>query len=794
VKFTHSWLSDFVQTTLTPTEIAAELTMLGFEVESQHSTTPPINGVVVAKVLACEAHPKSDHLKICKVDAGGEPLTVICGAPNVAVNQLVAFAGPGTVLPNGLRIEKKTILGVESSGMICSEAELGLSDDADGILVLDTKAKIGNPLSDFLKPDTVFEINVTPNRPDCLGIIGVAREIAALTQKPLLIPKPKFLESTKRIDTSVKVLIKDVNACPRYAARLIENVRIGPSPKWLAERLRAVGIRPILNIVDVTNYVLMETGQPLHAFDFANIQGSQIIVRKARPGEIFQTLDEKTHTLQESDLLICDGERSVGLAGVMGGLNSEVTSNTKDVLLECAYFEPLGIRKTAKRLSINSEASRRFERGVDPNGIPYALGRATELILATAGGTTAARSSLDVYPKKIKPKAVVYRPERANQVIGKKIREQEMALIFKRLQLTILKQKTGWRINVPTFRPDLTREIDLIEEVARVYGYDRIEPSLRTNFSLQTHHNVSERAAERIRNLLTGLGFFEAVTVSLLAPREAKVFLPEQAKPLEVLNPLSEELSTMRPSLLATLLSSTAYNLNRKIADFWLFEIGSVFWRDQSGSVVEKRRIGAVITGAVIPQSWRDQPRPFSSADVKGVLEVFAERMRLPAPIFEPVKNSSHLVEGWEISFGGERLGSAGLVNEHCRALYGIDAGVYSFELDLDFLLKQIDWSRHVKPIPRYPAVERDISFVVDESVPAGKIDELIKTAGGDFLEKQTLFDLYSGSQVPPGKKSMTYSLNFRAPDRTLREAEIDGWQKSILQALEQNAGAMLRT
>ncbi len=767
--------------------------MLGFEVESQRSTLPPLDGVVVGKVLACDPIPKSNHLKICKVGAGADPLTVICGAPNVAVNQLVAFAGPGTVLPNGLRIERKNILGVESSGMICSEAELGLSDDADGILVLDKKAKAGRPVLDFLKSDTIFEINVTPNRPDCLGIIGVAREIAALTQKPLLIPKPKFREGTKRIDTSVKISIKDVTACPRYAARLIENVRIGPSPKWLAERLLAVGIRPISNIVDVTNYVLMETGQPLHAFDFANVKGSHIIVRKARAGEAFQTLDEKKHTLQENDLLICDGERSVGLAGVMGGLNSEVTPETKNVLLESAHFEALTIRKTAKRLGITSEASRRFERGVDPNGVLHALSRATELIVETAGGTVA-RGALDVYPKKIKPKVVTYRPERANQVIGKKIRDQEMASIFKRLQFTVLKQKAGWRVTVPTFRPDLTREIDLIEEIARVYGYDRIEPSLHTNFALQKHQNVTEKTTDRIRNVLTGLGLHEAVTVSLMSPREAKAFLLEQSKALEVINPLSEDLSTMRSSLLATLLSSTAYNLNRKINDFGLFEIGSAFWRSHSGSVVEKRRMGAVITGAAVNQSWRDKARSFTSADLKGFLELFAERMRLPSPVFKPLTTSPYLLDGWEVTLSGESIGNAGLVNERCRALYGIDAEVYSFELDFETLQKQIDWSRMAKPIPRYPAVERDISFIVDETVPAGTIDELIKNTGGAFLEKRTLFDLYSGKQVPPGKKSMTYSLHFRAPDRTLREAEIDGWQKSILQALEQTAGATLRT
>jgi phenylalanyl-tRNA synthetase beta chain len=792
VKFTYSWLSDYVTIKLSPTELAAKLTMLGFEVESQRSTLPNLEGVGVGRVLSCEALPKSDHLKICTVDSGAATYTVVCGAPNVAAGQLIAFAVPGTVLPKGMRIEKRTIRGVESSGMICSEAELGLSDEADGILVLDANAKVGTPLNRLLNADTIFEINVTPNRPDCLGIIGVAREIAALTQKPLQAPKPRIRETGNKIQTAVKISIKDKNACPRYAARLVENIQIGPSPKWLADRLQAVGIRPISNVVDVTNYVMMETGQPLHAFDFANAADGKITVRKAQAGERFQTLDEKTHTLQDTDLLICDGERPVALAGVMGGLNSEVSPETKDVLLECAYFEPTGIRKTAKRLSIGSESARRFERGVDPNGIPAALARATELILKTAGGV--ARGAIDVYPKKIKPAVVTYRPERANQVIGKALRETEMAAILKRLQFSIAKQKAAWRVAIPTFRPDLTREIDLIEEIARVYGYDRIEPNMRATVSLRNDRDRSEMAGERIRNTLTGLGISEAVTVSLLDPRTARAFLPLDATGIAVLNPLSEDLSTMRPSILTTLLSSTAYNLNRKNVDFGLFEIGSAFWLDKSGAVIEKNRIGAVLSGETVRQNWQDKGRAFGPADLKGMLETFAERMRLPAFRFEGGGRLPYFTDSWRLSINGEAAGDAGLLSEQCRGMYGIDAAVYGFEFDLDVLYKHIDWNRQAKATPRFPAVERDISFVIDESYPAAKIDDLIRSAGGEFLEKHRLFDLYTGQQVPPGKKSMTYALHFRAPDRTLREAEIDARQKSILASLEQDAGATLRT
>jgi phenylalanyl-tRNA synthetase beta chain len=787
-------LSDFVQTTLTPTDLAAELTMLGFEVESQESTLPALDGVIVARVAACESHPKSDHLKICRVDTGRDQHTVICGAPNVAPNQLVAFAGAGTVLPGGLRIDNRNILGVESHGMICSEAELGISDAADEILVLNGRVKVGEPVLNALEADTVFEINVTPNRPDCLGIIGVAREIAALTGKPLRIPKPKFREGRTGIESAVKITIKDTRACPRYAARLIENVRIGPSPGWMAKRLKAVGIRPISNVVDVTNYVMMETGQPLHAFDFANLRGRHIIVRGAQAGEQFQTLDEKTHRLQANDLLICDAERPVALAGIMGGLNSEVAPTTQNVLIECAYFEPMGVRRTAKRLGIASESARRFERGVDPNGIPYALARAAELMLEIAGGA-AARGALDIYPQKIKPAAIIYRPQRAMQVIGKRLREAEMLSIFKRLQFHVIKpQKSAWRITVPTYRPDLTREIDLIEEVARLYGYDRIEPQMRANITLKNERNLVEAATERMRNVFTGLGLHEAVTLSLMAPRPAGAFLQEGTQKLTVRNPLSEELSTLRPSIVATLLSSAAYNLNRKIVDFGLFEIGSVFWRAANGEIIENRMVGAVLSGAVILQSWRDKSRPYLPADLKGLLEAFAEHMRLPLFQFVEGDNVQIFSGGWQLLINGQLAGRAGPLSAECRELYGINQELQAVELDFDALLQSIDWQYKARGTPRFPAVERDISILVDEITPAGRIDDLIKQAGGEFLESHRLFDLYSGQQVPPGKKSMTYALQFRAPDRTLREAEIDAWQSAILRRLEQEAGATLRT
>lgn len=768
--------------------------MLGFEVESQHSTVPKLDGVVVARVAACQAHPRSEHLKICTVETGREKVQVICGAPNVAVDQLVAFASPGTLLPNGVRIEKRNILGVESSGMICSGAELGISEEADEILVLNGRARTGEALGHLLETDSVFEVNVTPNRADCLGIIGIAREVAALERKALRLPKPTFRETGEKTATSVKVEIHDLKACPRYAARLLRNVRIGPSPDWLARRLRAIGLRPIFNIVDATNYVMMETGQPLHAFDFAHITDGRIVVRKAAADEQFQTLDGKMHPLSSDDLLICDALRPVALAGVMGGLNSEVSSSTRDVLLECACFEPLGIRRTAKRLGIRSESAHRFERGVDPNGIPYALDRAAAIMLRIAGGE-AHKGTVDLYPRKALPATVTFRPPRASQLVGKALRGTEMASIFKRLHFAVdRRRKDRWKVRVPTFRPDLTREIDLIEEIARLHGYERIQPIVRAPISLQHNRNCGEDGSERIRRLLTGMGMFEAVSLSLLAPRHAELFLPASAQALRLRNPLSEELSALRPSVLATLLASVAYNINRKNDDFGLFEIGSVFWRTTAGHIGEARHVGGVLTGNALAPSWRDCGRALESADIRGILEILADRLHLPGFSFVVQEGGSCLCEGWSVHLAGKPVGFAGRIDQACLTAYGIENAVYAFELDLNSLLEQIDWHHQARAIPRFPAIERDISIVVDANVSAERIGHIIREAGAEFLEGVALFDLYVGPPIAPGQKGMAYALRFRAPDRTLREDEVDVWQANIVRCLHQEVAATIRT
>jgi phenylalanyl-tRNA synthetase beta chain len=793
MKFTYNWLRDFVDTPLTPEQIADRLPMLGFEVEDFVSTVPALQGIVAGLVLDCRPHPQSDHLKLCRVNIGAEVLEVICGAPNVAAGQLVAVAPPGSVLPNGLRIEAKPILGVTSFGMICSESELDLSDDADKILVLNHHSKPGQPLRDIIDRDWVFDIAVTPNRPDALGVIGIAREVALLTDSRLKLPKIRLQESQDQAGKWLSVNIVAGEACPRYAVRVLRHVEVKPSPSWMQKRLHAVGVRALSNLVDVTNYVMMETAQPLHAFDYDRLEKHAIHVRLARAGERFQTLDGREHELLESDLLICDGARPVGLAGVMGGLNSEVSESTKHVAIEAAYFEPRGVRRTAKNCGIASEASRRFERGTDPNGIPFALNRAAQLMHLTAGGEIA-RGAIDVYAQPIKARKISLRPKRTVLIMGTKIPAGRMEKILTGLECRVTKKQTAWQVTVPTFRPDLVREIDLIEEIGRVYGYDHIPEQLYSRVHIDRPEDRQEEILERIRQAMTGLGYDEASTFDLISAKQAEMFLAPGKKDLALLNPLNEELSRLRPTLLVSLLQSLAYNLNRKNKDVWLYEIGSVFWKTAEQNIQEERHLGAVAVGATELRSWRGAAAKLTVHDVRGAVEVLLQKLSLPAPRFNPL-TSHHLLEtGWEISIGKKSLGWAGQIKPQLARSLEVEEPAMAFEINLSDFSALRNWDKVLQPIPKFPAVERDLAIVLDLATPAEMVLSVIESTGGSYLEKVEPFDLYTGNQVPAGKKSLAYSLIFRAPDRTLRDEEVEGWQSRILKALAEKCGAVLRS
>jgi len=792
MKFTYNWLKEYLDTPLSPQEVGSGLTMLGLELESMSSTVPSLDGVVVGKVLTCEVHPKSTRLHVCQVTIGEEELKVVCGAPNVAEGQLVAVAPPGTTLPGGMKIEARPILGIESHGMICSEAELGISEEAETILVLNGAAQPGKFLREVVEQDAVFEINVTPNRPDCLGLIGVAREVGLITGTPLKRPKIKFKENSTSIDKLAKVQIKDSVGCPRYAARLIQNIKIGPSPQWLVKRLRAVGLRSISNIVDVTNYVMLETGQPIHVFDFDLLEKSKIVIQRAKAGEKFQTLDEKEHALLADDLMICDGERPVALAGVMGGLNSEVSSNTRLALIECAYFDPLTVRRTAKRLGIASEAARRFERGTDPNGIPFVINRAAQLMQEVAGGEIA-RGIIDAYPKSIAPFKINFRPKRAYHVLGMKIPNKKMSAILQQLECKVVPKGAAWKVTAPTFRPDLTREIDLIEEITRVHGFNEVPAETRFDISFSNSRNRAEEVQEKIRQAMTGLGIDEALTYSLLSRQHAEKFSDGNRQILGLLNPLSEDLAVLRPFVMATLLHSLAYNLNRKNFDACLFESGSVFWRESGKPLCEERRLGAVFSGNAEAPSWAGEGRAWGVFDVRGVLAEISQRLRLPELQFVPLQNHPFLKNGWQINCNDDILGIVGELTADLLKLYEIEIPIFAFEINIENLPARIDWQRIAKPVPRFPAIERDLALITARNVPAEKVMAAIKAAAGDSLESVRLFDLYTGKQIAHDKKSMAFALTFRAVDRTLQDDEVDNWQRRVVRHLEQEVGAQLR-
>ncbi|RIK81873.1 phenylalanine--tRNA ligase subunit beta [candidate division KSB1 bacterium] len=794
MKFTYNWLREFVDTPLTAEALAERLPMIGFEVESCQSLLPDLKAIVVGKVLVCENIPASDHLKRCEVNIGSTTLNVVCGAPNVAVDQLVAVAPSGTRLPNGLTIEARKIFGVQSQGMICSEMELGLSDEHEGILVLNGQARVGQHFVDTLEQDWLFDIAVTPNRPDALGIIGIAREVGLITGAPLQLPKIKLRETGAPIEQLITIQIKDAEGCPRYAARIVKNIAVKPSPKWMRQRLNAVGVRAISNIVDVTNYVMMETGQPQHAFDYDLLEKDKIIVQRARAGEKFQTLDGQEHELLAEDVMICDGHRNVALAGVMGGLNSEVSDATKNILIECAHFNPLAVRRTAKRLGMTSEAGRRFERGTDPNGIPFAVNRAAQLMQDTAGGEIA-RGIAEVYPAPIKPAKITLRPKRVTHVLGGKVPSGRMEKILTGLECKVSKKSAAsWQVAAPTFRPDLTREIDLIEEIARIYGYDKFSEKLHSQVFVGGERNREEEALEKLRRAMTGLGFDEAITIDLISPKLAGLFLPEGGAVLPLINPLNEELSVLRPAVAATLLHSLAYNLNRKNRDVWLYETGAAFWKEPGKEICEEQRLAAIAVGAAENPNWLGKTRGYALPDLRGVLEVLERVLLLPKLVFKPLTTHAYLEHGWEIFIGANRLGFAGKLRAEILKEYDVETDVFLFELKLQEVIASIDWQRTFQSIPKYPPVERDLAIIVDHDVPAEKIYAVIESASDHLLERLELFDLYTGKPIPAGKKSMAFALTFRADDRTLRDEEVELRQKNILDALGRECGAVLRT
>jgi phenylalanyl-tRNA synthetase beta chain len=809
MRISLNWLQRYIDIPYTPEDLAQRLTMVGLEVESIERLGEKYDKFFVGEVLEVAKHPNADKLTVCKVNVGNSVQQIVCGAPNVAAGQKVAVGLAGAIVPhnqhdpNGkpFQLSRVTLRGVESNGMICSEYELDMGDDKNGIIVLDSKAKVGTPLAKYLGfDDVVFEIGITPNRPDCLSHIGIAREVAAFSGKKLTLPKFRIKESKRHISkfTSVKILDK-VN-CPRYTARVLFGAEIGPSPKWIQELLTAIGLRPVNNIVDITNFVLMEYGHPLHAFDYDKLDEHGIIVRSAKEGEKFVTLDHKERTLHSDTLMICDATKPVAIAGVMGGLTSEITDATTNILLESAYFKPQSIRRTSKAFGLSTDASQRFERGADPNATRWAADRAIALMQELCGGEVL-RGVIDVYPRKIVPFVVNLRVKKTNNVLGTNLNEKKIIGYLKKLDIEALrstKQEGGTiQFKIPTNRPDLEREIDLIEEVARMFGYNNVETKTKSSISFGEQPPQAELSND-IREWLIGRGFNEVVANSMQDVSYASLVLNNYVR---VANPISKDMEVLRTSLVPGMLQIIRHNLFHGSKNLRLFEFGTVYsqkhelkgitWND---GIIEENRLIVAISGQSEPVGWEKQPRPTDLFDLKGEVEGLFRKIFLDNFKFIPYSTTRTLTQsGLDIEINGVVTGFAGKVTDELLKRFDIEQDVFVLELTLDNIGSTIRHQKKYRTLPKYPSVMRDLALVVDDALPLESLMQSVKEVGGQLLKSVELFDIYRGNQIAEGKKSCAFALEFRSEEKTLEQDEVDNVVKSILHNVSSKFQATVR-
>jgi phenylalanyl-tRNA synthetase beta chain len=794
------WLRELCPVDLSGDEIAHRLTFAGMEVEGRESRSIG-PGVVAAQVVTRTPIEGTDHLSVCQVNDGAGVHQILCGAQNYSAGDLVPLARPGAVLPGGLTIKATKLRGVQSSGMLCSPRELGLSDDHSGLLILAPGTPLGKPLDEVLGlPDTIFEINVTPNRPDALSHLGIARELSALTGTPVRLP---FIQPAGKGELPARVDIEDPQRCPRYVARVIEGVRIGPSPLAVQERLRSCGVRPISGVVDATNLALLELGHPLHAFDLDRLEGSRIVVRRAREGELLTTLDGKERKLSNDDLVIADASKAVALAGVMGGQTSEVGQGTTRILLESAMFEPAGIRRTARRHALHTEASHRFERGMDEVTAQLAADRSAQLIVQLAGGKLLP-GAIDRYPSPRPPTRVWVRPARISAVLGVEVPPAEVEQRLASLGLAPVDGSAERRLwSVPSWRRDLTREIDCAEEVARLRGYDTIPIELhKAGLGETAGIPPEERVTQAARASLSADGLDEVINYSFVAERDLLAL--GVARAMRLANPLTVEQGAMRTTILAGLLRNLGYNMARGARDLKLYELGRVYLpepdpRHPSGPLAwpahEPRRLGLALTGRRGPKAWTGGGEPLDFYDVKGAVENVLEASGVSGARFEPVEVPSlHPASAAALIIAEKRAGTLGQVHPLVAAHFEVPAETWLAELDWEALLANSVALKSLHGVPRFPAVARDLAFVVDASVAAERLLQEIRAAdAGRLLEHVALFDVYRGPPVPAGRKSMAFGLSLRAPDRTLTDADADALVAAIKQRLKSAVGAEIR-
>ncbi|MBO8164450.1 MAG: phenylalanine--tRNA ligase subunit beta [Brevibacillus sp.] len=807
MRVSYQWLSEYVDLTgISPQDLADLMTRSGIEVEAVEPRNAGVSNVVVGYVKERNQHPDADRLSVCLVDVGqGEDLQIVCGAKNVAAGQKVPVALPGAKLPGGIKIKRSKLRGVESQGMICSAKELGLNDkllakdQQEGIMVLPEDAPVGADAVTFLGlDDYVLELGLTPNRSDCLSMLGVAYEVAAILGREVKWPQVEVVEDGG--ENPVTVQIEAVDHCYQYHGRHFTNVSIGSSPQWLKNRLMAAGVRPINNVVDITNYVMLEYGQPLHAFDAEKVHERKIRVRLAQPGEKLVTLDDQERALDEQTLVIADPQKGLAIAGIMGGANSEITEDTSEIILESAYFTPQSIRRSARRLEMRTEGCVRWEKGVDPQRVAPAADRAAQLIQQLAKATVSKGVAGEAIQQR-EPVEVSLTLDKLNGHLGMALPAEDVSAIFRRLQFPFTYADGTWHVTIPTRRSDITLPEDLIEEVARLHGYDNIPTTLMHGETTQGKLNREQSLRRIVRHHLIGLGLSEAISYSLLHPERlhdvAGLHDHQKYHGLRLAMPMSEEHSVLRMSLLPGLLQVAQYNKNRQNHDLALFELGRVFLSEESSPTAlpeERLYLAGVVAGQWQSQHWNAAKQPADFYLVKGIVESLLARLGVRDVSFRPTAERSGMHPGRtaDILADGEVLGYLGQLHPATEKVYDLDE-TFVFQFDTHKLFAHALDLGLYRMLPKFPAISRDLAFVVDRTVPAERLSALIRQAAGDWLESVALFDVYTGEHVAADKKSVAFSLVYRHPERTLLDEEVQESVSRVVQTLADEVGAELR-
>ncbi len=804
MKVSYKWLQEYVDIDISPEELSEALTMAGIEVDHISYPGQEIKGVVVGAIEKITPHPEADKLIVCQVRLGQETIQIITGATNVKEGQRVPVAPVGAVLPGGIKMKKAKLRGMDSFGMLCSADELNLdaalvsSESKDGIMILNPESPIGEDIVLLLNlDDVIFELDLTPNRSDCLSVINIAREIGTILKKPVHLPEINFSEGNESIKDLASVEVLDPDLCNRYAARLVKNVKIKPSPVWMQHYLRSAGIRPINNVVDISNYVMLETGQPLHTFDYDTLSGHKIIVRRARKGEKMFTLDGQERTFGTETLLICDEEKPVAVAGVMGGLDTEVTENTRHILIEAARFHPTSIRRTSRALGLRSESSLRFEKGLDVQTTIVAAHRAAQLMAELAEGEVC-QGMIDIKSNLPKETTVLLRVQRVNELLGTALTQEEVLSIIDNLKFYWEIVGDIIQITIPTYRQDITREVDLIEEVARIHGYDKIPVSLPAGAMTEGKKTPFQKFEDQVKDYLIGVGFMEVINYSFISLEDYdRILIPEESSLRNVVvikNPLSDAQGVMRTTLIPGLLETASRNTNRRNLDFAFYEWGKIFLPSNEKQPQEPIMLGGVISGK-LTQGWNQPLQNLDFYYLKGVIDELFARFGIDQ---WSLKNESlpvflHPGRAGNIYIGDTYVGFLGEIHPLVQENYHLENRTYVFHIYAEELMNLSQSTVSYQAVPKYPAIDRDMALVVKDEIPASAIEEIILQNGGRLLTEVNLFDVYKGSQIPDSFKSLAYSLTFQSQEKTLTDDEITAVFQKIQKELSDKFGVELR-